>query len=164
MDSVITKYPEFLGALVLAFTLLATSARDGSWPEFLAQPASNVIYLLPEKYLNFVETSLLRADWKKSTAFGDFSCAKIYLPLLALFLAPFQPLPIVMAIAAFIFVLPDALLALALKKRQKAIRDSLPQALDLLVLCVDAGLGLDAALQRVSHDGKGLPRAINEEL
>ena len=38
------------------------------------------------------------------------------------------------------------------KKRQKAIQHGLPDALDLLVVCVEAGMGLDAAIYRVCQE------------
>ena len=48
-------------------------------------------------------------------------------------------------------------------KRQNAFRLSIPDALDLLVICVEAGLSLDAALARVSRElGKGSPELGDE--
>lgn len=47
---------------------------------------------------------------------------------------------------------PDLFLRRATKARQKRIRLSLPDAIDLLVICVDAGLGMDQALMRVAQD------------
>lgn len=47
------------------------------------------------------------------------------------------------------FYLPGLILDLRVKKRQKAIQHALPDALDLLVVCVEAGMGLDAAIFRV---------------
>ncbi len=50
------------------------------------------------------------------------------------------------------YVLPGMALARMAKKRQHRIRLSLPDALDLLVVSVEAGLGLDQALQRVAEE------------
>jgi tight adherence protein C len=48
-------------------------------------------------------------------------------------------------------------------KRQAAIRKGVPDALDLLVICVEAGLSLDAALTRVSRElGRGAPELADE--
>jgi len=47
------------------------------------------------------------------------------------------------------FYLPGIVLDSRVKKRQKAIQHGLPDALDLLVVCVEAGMGLDAAMYRV---------------
>jgi len=54
--------------------------------------------------------------------------------------------------AALGYVLPGFVLARMAKKRQHRIRLSLPDALDLLVVSVEAGLGLDQALQRVGDE------------
>ncbi len=47
------------------------------------------------------------------------------------------------------FVIPNMLLENKIKKRQKEIRQSLPDALDLLTICVEAGLGFEAAMKEV---------------
>ena len=53
------------------------------------------------------------------------------------------------------FFLPDVLLYNAAKKRQARIQATLPDALDMLTICVEAGLGFDAALGRVARNTKG---------
>lgn len=50
------------------------------------------------------------------------------------------------------FMGPNFILEGQMKARQKKIRNGLPDALDLMVVCVEAGLGLDSALQRVSDE------------
>jgi tight adherence protein C len=50
------------------------------------------------------------------------------------------------------FMAPDVYLKNAITKRQKALRKQLPDGLDLLVICAEAGLGLDAAFSRVSKE------------
>jgi tight adherence protein C len=47
------------------------------------------------------------------------------------------------------FFIPDLLLSSKITRRQKAIRKSMPDALDLLTICVEAGLGFDGALAKV---------------
>lgn len=53
--------------------------------------------------------------------------------------------------AIFGFFLPDLWLKSKIDRRQKEIRKALPDALDLLTICVEAGLGLDAAIDRVQE-------------
>jgi len=59
---------------------------------------------------------------------------------------------------------PNFLLDRMITKRQDRIRLSLPDALDLLVVSVEAGLGLDQAIQHVSRELTGSHREISEEL
>lgn len=49
------------------------------------------------------------------------------------------------------FYFPNLSLSSKIKKRQKEVRKALPDALDLLTICVEAGLGFDAALSKVSE-------------
>lgn len=61
------------------------------------------------------------------------------------------------------FFLPEIILMLMIRSRQEKIFLSLPDALDLLVVCVEAGLGLDAAMRRVSEELKdGAPEICHE--
>ena len=53
------------------------------------------------------------------------------------------------------FFLPDVLLLNAGQKRQAALLKALPDALDMLTVCVEAGLGFDAALAQVSRNTEG---------
>jgi tight adherence protein C len=50
------------------------------------------------------------------------------------------------------YVLPGFILDRLIKARQKKIKEALPDALDLVVVCVEAGQGLNAAIKRVSDD------------
>jgi tight adherence protein C len=50
------------------------------------------------------------------------------------------------------FLAPTLWLKGRIKKRRKALDAALPDALDLMVVCVESGLTLDAALQRVGHE------------
>jgi tight adherence protein C len=52
----------------------------------------------------------------------------------------------------FAFYIPGMVLGYIRKKRQEAIFLGLPDALDLMVVCVEAGLGLDAAMRRVATE------------
>jgi tight adherence protein C len=65
------------------------------------------------------------------------------------------------------FFLPDLLLYNAGLKRQALIRAQLPDAMDMLTICVEAGLGFDAALAQVARNSSGvlaaeLARALQE--
>ncbi|MGH2582000.1 MAG: type II secretion system F family protein [Anaerolineales bacterium] len=47
------------------------------------------------------------------------------------------------------FYLPNLLVERRIRQRQKVVRNTLPDALDLLTICVEAGLGFDAGLKKV---------------
>ncbi len=65
--------------------------------------------------------------------------------------------------AAIGFMAPNMWLASAIKKRGGAIREGLPDALDLMVISVEAGLALDGAIQRVGDEMKHVHTSLSEE-
>jgi len=56
--------------------------------------------------------------------------------------------------AGGLFYLPDIVVSMLARHRQQAIFLSLPDALDLMVVCVEAGLGLDQAMRKVAEEMK----------
>jgi tight adherence protein C len=64
---------------------------------------------------------------------------------------------------AFGFFLPRFVLKRMIRNRQREITVALPDALDLTVVCVEAGLPLDQALMRVGEDLKYAHPALSEE-
>jgi tight adherence protein C len=62
------------------------------------------------------------------------------------------------------FAAPDFWLSMATSKRNDLIRNGLPDTLDLMVISVESGLGLDAALQRVGDEMRLVHPALSEEL
>jgi len=67
------------------------------------------------------------------------------------------------ATAAGMF-LPEIILAMIKSARQTAIFRALPDTLDLLVVCVEAGLGLDAAMRRVAEEMEDTSPEVCQEL
>ena len=67
------------------------------------------------------------------------------------------------ACAGILFYLPTLILWFMGKKRKEAIFLGLPDALDLMVVCVEAGLGLDQAMRKVADEMKKAHRVIAEE-
>jgi len=65
--------------------------------------------------------------------------------------------------ACAMFFLPDVLLMLLGKRRKESIFLALPDALDLMVVCVEAGLGLDQAMRKVAEEMEKTYRVIAEE-
>ncbi|PUA80611.1 secretion system protein TadC [Nocardioides currus] len=77
-----------------------------------------------------------------------FYLAVLGMPLIRLFI-------IAGLLAAFGYVLPNILLYNAGEKRSKLMRNALPDAIDLLTVSVEAGLGFDAAVSRVALNTTG---------
>lgn len=64
-------------------------------------------------------------------------------------------LVLVPLLALVVYMLPDLVLRLRGRDRQQQIQITLPDALDQMSISVEAGLGFDAALQRVAESGEG---------
>jgi tight adherence protein C len=62
------------------------------------------------------------------------------------------------------FYAPDLWLRHKSDKRKEKILEALPDALDLLVVCVEAGMGLDGAINRVAKELKFKYRELSDEL
>ncbi|MBA2323156.1 MAG: type II secretion system F family protein [Pseudonocardiales bacterium] len=62
------------------------------------------------------------------------------------------------------YVFPPVYIGLRLKARQKEMQKALPDALDLLVVCVEAGLALNQALVRVSEETERLSSVLADQL
>jgi tight adherence protein C len=61
------------------------------------------------------------------------------------------------------YLVPDFWLTWQVRRRQMRLRRSLPDALDLLVICVEAGLGLDQAIMKVSQDLRITHKELSDE-
>jgi tight adherence protein C len=114
--------------------------------------------------LSRARMNMVRAGLRGEGSLEIFMGLKLFLaPLLTIgFLelnanltAPIQfPVDVVLAIwiCGFVFFIPNIWLNGKIKERQQALERALPDAMDLLVTCVEAGLGLDAAISRVSQE------------
>jgi tight adherence protein C len=70
-----------------------------------------------------------------------------------------------LAVAALVgCYMPNLVLHLAVKGRQREIFENFPDATDLMLVCIEAGLGLDAALTRVAEEIRIKSQALAEEL
>lgn len=68
------------------------------------------------------------------------------------------------AAAAAGWILPGGALSRKVRMRQKELQKALPDTLDMLVVCVEAGLGLNQAIVRVSDEVEHISEAMSEEL
>ncbi|MBY0545796.1 MAG: type II secretion system F family protein [Candidatus Obscuribacterales bacterium] len=171
MNQALLQYPEFIVALVLgAICLLVPQSR-----EVVADPqektastlgvfAYSLSSLLPQTYQQWLTNNQIRAGWRGRNAVCRFYSWKLYPAIVSGILALWLPLLAVLLVSIFLFFIADLWLVVSVNRRRREIAESLPQALDLLLLCVDAGLGLDAALQRIANERTVLAGALNDEL
>jgi tight adherence protein C len=115
------------------------------------------------------------AGYHNPRALPTFMGAKLVMALAGLFIYPiysfFQPgtqAKNVVAIALFMFVigffLPDVWLRSRVQARQREITNTLPDTLDLLMVCVEAGMGFDAAVARVADQPEMRDSALHQEM
>jgi tight adherence protein C len=109
---------------------------------------------------------LIQAGKRSNQALVTFAFAQVALPVvgaavsaLILFGSPAYKetalaikLSIVFGALLFGYYMPQILLSNAIKKRQEALLKKLPDALDLMVICVEAGMSSEAAFQKVSEE------------
>jgi tight adherence protein C len=115
------------------------------------------------------------AGWRSPVALQIYFISKtvltLMLPILTWGLLNAQGWPantmlrmaLVVAVAAVGYYLPDAVLRLRIQRRQLELLHAFPDALDLLRLCVQAGLGLDAAIERVGREMRNARPILSEE-
>ena len=116
-----------------------------------------------------LQRRLVAAGYRNSEALVVFlgvrvACAAIAFAALAtpIFMRP--NIVLAFGAAGLGYVIPTIVLARLEKRRQHKLRLSLPDALDLLVVSVEAGLGLDQAIQRVGEELVFAHKELCEEL
>jgi tight adherence protein C len=113
-----------------------------------------------------LKARLFTAGLREPNASDVFFAVQCVTPLLGAFLGSFMPDNTLFWIFAGLvvgYMMPDFWLTWVSKKRKNKIRRSMPDAIDLLVICVDAGLGLDQALLRIGEELAVSHKEINEE-
>ena len=73
-------------------------------------------------------------------------------------------LPLSVILGGLGFFLPDVWLRLRTKQRQSAVTNALPDVLDMLMICVEAGMGFDAAVARIAEQPGSKAGPLHEEL
>ncbi len=116
---------------------------------------------------SLLQLRLLRAGIRTEHAADLHLAARFLGPVAAFALACFLPGPLSVTgtlLPAAAFLAPDLLLRRRINARRKAISKAVGDMLDLLVICVEAGLGLDQAVLRVAEELLLPHPAIHEEL
>ncbi len=124
-----------------------------------------------------LKKKLVRAGWRGPAPLITFTFLRLALPLAAGGLAALfffgsaqaQSSALMRALlcfgaAAAGYYLPAVLLSNAVTRRQQELQRTFPDALDLLVICVEAGLSIEASFTRVAEELGGTSRAMAEEI
>lgn len=155
------------------------AVTTSKWVETVVQAATPLAKLsLPDEGWENSELRrrFIQAGWRAPNApvifFAIKSFAAFGLPLLLWIIhgmsdskTPVEDFLLYVGLAASIsFYLPNLLLKHLITKRQEEIFESFPDALDLLTICVEAGLSLEAALNRVASEISLKSDVLAEEL
>jgi len=112
---------------------------------------------------------LQRAGFRDESALKIFNGSKVLVPILLCIVCLISGLG---NLSAFVYIValgvgylaPDFWLGRRIKQRQASVRRGLPDVLDLLVICIEAGLSMDQATARSSVELKKAQPALCDEL
>ncbi len=133
---------------------------------------TNVGKLVPSsiKAKSRTQRLMIRAGYRRPESIFVMQGAKVLVPIICVaavyFTGFYRHNPILLLLLAGIagYAIPDFWLTWQVRRRQHRIRLSLADALDLLVVCVEAGLGLDQAMLRVSQELRTTHPELCDEL
>ncbi len=159
----------FGAATMAPSSVLGSRLREIGWqrPKAEAKPAIReriqqaldpLSRALPVSPTNVSQTRawLIQAGYREARHVRFYFGARVLFAALGLsavvLFSGFDSLLLLVGVPALGFFLPRFFLKRAMKERQRRIRLGLPDALDLTVICVEAGLALDQAMLRVGED------------
>jgi len=150
-------------------SLLTTIQKTGISIGGVIERFENV---LPKSHaeVSNMQQRLQRAGFRNESAVKIFSGAKFLVPLvlcvlcLVTGLGSLNPFLVYLMALAVGFLGPDFWLDKQIKSRQSRINRGLPDVLDLLIICIEAGLSLDHATARTALELKGAQPELCDEL
>ena len=146
-------------------TMEQTSATLG----VMVQQFERVLPKSPAE-ISVVQQRLVRAGYRSDSAVHFFYGAKVVVPLILCALAfatgagSYSPFFVYLIAIGLGYLLPDFWLGNRISARQARIRRGLPDVLDLLVICIEAGLSLDQSVARTAEELSIAQPAICDEL
>ncbi len=142
-----------------------------AWVVRIIQQVGEKVPLSPED-ASATRRDLMMAGYKSEAAlkvfFGIKVTACVVLVILALLARDSISNPVLRIVIVFFggfmgYMLPGYMLDKRIVKRQEILRLSLPDALDMMVVSVEAGLGLDQAIQHVGRELVTTHKELSEE-
>jgi tight adherence protein C len=149
--------------------LMSSIQQTGSSLGGFVEQLNRVVPKSPAE-VSVIQRRLIRAGYRNDSAVQIFYSAKVLVPVMLCITAvitgfasysPFFAYAIALGLG---FLLPDFWLGRQIKRRQKKIRMALPDALDFLVICIEAGLSLDQATARSAEELRLSHPEIGDEL
>ena len=137
--------------------------------EQIVRPFENVLPRTARE-VSVLQKRLIGAGYREESAVNMFYGGKVAVPLALLVLAVVsgifssEPLLSILIAAGIGWMLPDLWLGTRISKRRQEITLGLPEALDLMVICTEAGLSVDQTLQRVSRELRVSQPELSDEL
>ena len=121
-----------------------------------AKRVSSIVPRSP-KEVTRIRKRLMRAGYGSMTPVAVYTLAQLTLPVLIgglLFLLLSPPLNLILGIAGALlgWLIPSFVVERLITRRQKVIRNGLPDALDLMIVCLEAGSALDQSIMKVSDE------------
>ncbi len=156
----------------------AGSSHDSKLKGFLLRSVSEFGKALkPKEHADISRTrqKLVRAGYQRENSTVVFYGSKVFVALLLLTLSimikmvvikamPMQHFLLLMIFSVVCgFYLPDLYIHRRTQGRKRQIFEGFPDALDLMVVCVEAGMGLDAAIKRVGDEMALKNRVLSDE-
>jgi tight adherence protein C len=138
--------------------------------ERIQEALASVGRLMPTQNASRSQLMMLRAGYQNPNAILMMQGLKVVLPIGLVASVYFTGLylwnPILVFSIALLggILLPELFLLWRVSARQTRLRRALPDALDLLVICVEVGLGLDQAFLRVAQELKVVHPELSDEL
>ena len=138
--------------------------------ERVQEALASVGKLVPGGTASRAELMIIRAGYRNPNVIMIIRGLKVILPIALLcgvyFSGFYLSNPLLIFAGALIagVVIPEIWILWRVSVRQHRLRRGLPDALDLMVICVEAGLGLDQAMVRVSQELKVVHRELSDEL
>jgi tight adherence protein C len=165
----------------LANTIAANIVVDRSarWRERLAsviQPLAKLSLPAEGWEGSAIRIAFINAGWRQPSAptifFGIKTLLALSFPLIALTLSGegllasgvSRILFVLISASAVGYYLPNLFLRYKIAHRQRDLFESFPDALDLLIICVESGLGLDQAIAKVATEIEIKSKVLAQEL